>query len=48
MRAPSSFGVLLAALTHAQAQFLISELSFGNGHRYAFSGSPARVIAAAR
>ena len=47
MRAPSSFGVLLAALSQAQAQFLISELSFGNGHRYAFSESPVRVMAAA-
>lgn len=38
MRVPSSFAVLLAALTQAQAQYLINELSFGHSGRYAFPG----------
>jgi hypothetical protein len=36
MRVSSSFAVLLAALTKAQAQYLVNELSFGHGRRYVF------------
>jgi mannose-binding lectin 1 len=33
MRVPSSYAVLVAGLAQVQAQYLISELSFGTGNR---------------